>query len=218
MIRPNRGANVAYAPEATALHFRASWRDPAHWGPDPLHRWLEIAADDRRWPPALRVTIMSDEPPQASVLRAIEDDPAGWTESMRRGISSATDLLAWTQATELDRFAASMAQTRADAERWQRDAERSQRDAERWQRDAETSAGAAAASSEKAERAAREAVRWQREAEASAREAESAAAQARDVRAELHSLLGSSSWRLTAPMRRAGSQLRRLGPRQGRSS
>ena len=195
IIRPSGGANMTYVPEATTLHFRASWRDPALWGPPPLHRWLGVAADQRRWPPALQALLMPGEPPQASVLRAIQSDPAGWMSATRDATAEAIDLLAWTQAAALDRMDEALAQARVGAERAQSDALRvaeqaasARGDADRWQRDAE---------------------RWQREAEAGARAAEGAAAEARSARAELVSLLTSRSWRLTAPLRRARTVLRR---------
>jgi hypothetical protein len=181
MIRPSHGANIAYLPAATALHFRANWRDPARWGPAPLHRWLGIAADTARWPRALQTVHTPGEPSQVSILRAIEVDPVRWTDTMRDGIARAMDLLAWAQGADLDRIDEALGQARTDAGRWQGEA-----------------AAAAALADESA-----------RAAEASERAAEVAAAEAQSARVELDALCASRSWRLTAPLRRTRATLRR---------
>lgn len=38
------GANLAYEPAPTALHFRANWRSGNVWAPPPLPEWLAIAS------------------------------------------------------------------------------------------------------------------------------------------------------------------------------
>lgn len=122
IIRPSGGANMAYVSEATTLHFRASWRDPGRWGPAPLHQWLEIADQGRSWPRPLQVALSAGEPPQASVLRVIEDRPEQWTAAMRKATLEATDLVAWTQARQLDRLYEELQQARAEAETWRQEA------------------------------------------------------------------------------------------------
>lgn len=188
IIRSSGGMNIAYLPVATALHFRASWRDPAGWGPAPLHRWLSLAADQRRWPRSLRAVLTPGESPQASLLRAIEEDPDGWAATTRNGIAQATDLLAWTQAADLDRLGQVLGLAQAEVERWRREAETSAEHAETSTRAADAAALAA---------------------EASALAAEIAAAETHDARVELGALLGSRSWRSTAPLRRARRMFRR---------
>jgi hypothetical protein len=123
IIRPSAGSNLAYLPAVTALHFRASWRDSGRWGPEPLHRWLDVAADRRRWPRRLYAVLADGEPPQASILKAIEEDRDGWTSAIRDGVSVAIDLLAWSQAGDLSRVEGELEQARAQAERWRQEAE-----------------------------------------------------------------------------------------------
>lgn len=174
VIRPSGGANLAYIPEATALHFRASWREPGRWGPAPLHHWLDIADGGRAWPGSLRVTVRRGEPPQAAFWRELHEQPQAWTASVRQGIAEAIDLVAWSQARDLIDLEVELQQARAQAER------------------ASARAEATAADLEDALRL-----------------ADRARADALETHAELESLLGSTSWRLTAPLRRARARLRR---------
>lgn len=100
IIGPSRGANLAYVPSATALHFRADWRTGATWGPDPLPAWLDVAATDV-WPTALRVHMATGSTPQAVVWERISHDEASLSASVRSGIREGIDLLAWTSAARL---------------------------------------------------------------------------------------------------------------------
>jgi hypothetical protein len=203
IVGPSAGANIAYVREATTLHFRADWRDPALWGPVPLHRWLGVAAEPRQWPETLNAALIAGETPQASLLRAVQGDPEGRTNAIRWGVSEALDLLAWTQAAELDRLDGALAVARNEAEAWQREAG-----------SADDRAEASVRGADEARRWAEDAVRLSEEsarsAEESARRAEASLAEARDARAELAALLGSTSWRLTAPLREARALLRRM--------
>ncbi|HZW00678.1 MAG TPA: hypothetical protein VFF55_03845, partial [Candidatus Deferrimicrobium sp.] len=182
VVRPSLGANLAYAPEATALHFRASWRGTSQWGPAPLHRWLEVAADDRVWPQALREPVPAGDLPQAAIWRMMQADPQAWTRDLRTGISDACDLLAWTGSRVLDRLDASLEQARAESGAWQQRAE--------------ASAADSVASAHALELA---------RSEIAAAHAEIGAAHA-----EIDALMSSDSWRVTAPVRWAGAALRRL--------
>jgi hypothetical protein len=212
ILRPSHGTNLAYVPEATTLHFRAAWRERALWGPRPLHGWLEIESDRRAWPGALQVIPVAGEPLQASVLGALEHDPPGWTSGFRAGIAEAMDVLAWTQAGEVARLADSLSQWQAEAERRSVEAAaamaalRAEVDLARGETEAAERRRDEAARA--LERAAAEAARAVSDAEAArisagraAAEADAASSNAEHARAELRSVLGSRSWRLTAPLR-----------------
>jgi glycosyltransferase involved in cell wall biosynthesis len=202
IIRPADGANLAYLPVATALHFRASWRDPAVWGPAPLHGWLTLAADERRWPRALRVEVREGELPQAAVISLMERDGDAWATALRDGIDRALDLLAWTQAGELaeSRGLADLARAEAVQARAEADLARAEN------AQARVEADLARAEADRSRQEAADAVE---RAEAAARAAAVALAEARAARAQTDELLGSRSWRLTAPLRQAKAMLRR---------
>lgn len=102
IIGGSRGANLAYVPAATTLHFRADWRTGRTWGPPPLDAWLKVASEGPWWPSALRVAVPPGEPAQAALWRLIEAEPAGWPTALRAGVAEAMDLLAWTAATVPD--------------------------------------------------------------------------------------------------------------------
>lgn len=96
-----RGANIGYVPEATTLHFRASWKGDRHWGPPPLDAWLRLASDAPWWPPALRAAVGHGEPPQATLWRLVGSDRPGWSAAFRAGIALVMDRLAWSTARTL---------------------------------------------------------------------------------------------------------------------
>ena len=86
MLRPLGGRNLAYVPEPTAIHFRASWRDAARWG---LPVWSEWAAERRDgttwWPEELAVDMTGAATPQEAAWRALEADAVGWAGRLREG-------------------------------------------------------------------------------------------------------------------------------------
>jgi Glycosyl transferase family 2 len=96
MIDPSRGANLAYVPEPTTLHFRADWRPTDAWGPPPLHAWLVVASADA-WPDALRFEIPDGVTAQAAAAARLS---AEWTQELRAAIAAAMDVLAWTTAAD----------------------------------------------------------------------------------------------------------------------
>jgi glycosyltransferase involved in cell wall biosynthesis len=99
MLGPSHGANLAYMPRATTLHFRAIWRSEREWGPPPLQMWLDHAHSGW-WPATLRVEMPTGMLPQARFSRLLDADPVGFSESLREGIAEALDELAWR--TSLD--------------------------------------------------------------------------------------------------------------------
>jgi len=94
------GANLAYVPMATTLHFRADWRRDRTWGPPPLDAWLRAATENAHWPAALRVPVAGAVTPQEAFTRLMESDPA-WPAALRAGVTEAVDDLAWSTAGTL---------------------------------------------------------------------------------------------------------------------
>ncbi len=108
IIGPSAGANVAYVPAATTLHFRASWRSKSAWGPPPLPAWLEVARTSW-WPAQLRFAIPNGVQPQAHFHGLIESRPQDWPTELRAGITEAMDELAWTAGIDRGRRIAKVA-------------------------------------------------------------------------------------------------------------
>ncbi len=177
MVGPSEGANLAYLPTVTCIHFRADWRDPTDWGPPPLREWLAEAATSW-WPEGLQVGIGPDAPPQTEVWRRLAADPVGLSGLMRDGVVDVIDGFARGapeshRAREQEAKRADALQVRADSS--------------------------------------------QVRADGLARELESLGLQAQRLRQALASvrstnktILGSRSWRATAPLRGLGRAMRRV--------
>ena len=91
MLRPSGGRNLAYVPEPTAIHFRASWRDADRWG---LPVWSEWAAERKDgttwWPDELTVDMTKAATPQEAAWRALEADPSAGPDASGRGRGSSS--------------------------------------------------------------------------------------------------------------------------------
>jgi hypothetical protein len=92
MLRPSGGRNLAFIPEPTVIHFRASWRDADRWG---LPVWSEWAAEREHgttwWPSELAVDMTGVAAPQEAAWRALEADPVGWAMRLRQGTGLVLD-------------------------------------------------------------------------------------------------------------------------------
>ena len=106
MVAPASGSNLAYVRAPTTLHFRADWRAGPSWGPPPLVAWLS-AAHAPSWPASLRFTVDGGSPQRA--LAGALAEPQTVT-ALRAGVDQAIDLMAWTQAIQIQ----SLQQTEAD--------------------------------------------------------------------------------------------------------
>jgi hypothetical protein len=104
MIGPSGGANAAYVPEPTTIHFRAAWRNSAGWGIPGWDDGSQQAQDDW-WPPGLRVDLSGSDMPQAAVWRSLQADP-GWARQMRAAVEMLFDGFPWRWASERRRSAA----------------------------------------------------------------------------------------------------------------
>jgi hypothetical protein len=94
MIGPTGGANLAYVPVVTTVHFRAIWRSGVDWGPAPLPQWLE-AAKSGWWPDTLSLDIPARESPQALVWARTSDASAAWIRDVREAVEDVIDGFAW---------------------------------------------------------------------------------------------------------------------------
>jgi hypothetical protein len=97
-LGPSRGANLAYEPSPTCMHFRARWRTGNVWGPEPLQLWLD-AATSGWWPEELRLGIRSEALPQAHVWQTMTGDPETWRR-IRSAVVAVIDGFAWGGAEQ----------------------------------------------------------------------------------------------------------------------
>ena len=181
IVGPSGGANLAYLPTPTALHFRAVWKTDHEWGPPPLALWLE-AAQRVQWPTPLSVEVSDGELPQAALWEALEADPGGWARRVRSSVASAMDTLAWTDGQALSALRSSLG---PDPVGRVNDAEHERRSAEARVQSAESRAQAAESRAEAAESRAEAAESRAEAAESRAQAAESNAGRAHQRAAEL---------------------------------
>ena len=84
IVGPSQGANLAYHPEVTQLHFRADWRTEGAWGPVPLGDWLDLAGSSW-WPKAAAHISAGRTRPSGCVRRAGPTwQPVGGADALRR--------------------------------------------------------------------------------------------------------------------------------------
>ena len=107
MLGPSGGANLAYTPQLTSIHFRADWRRGPSWGPPPLDAWLRAAATGW-WPEPLRMPVSPGAVAQQEVWESLAADPVAWSTSMRRATSEAFEYLAWEAAATTVRLEAGL--------------------------------------------------------------------------------------------------------------
>jgi glycosyltransferase involved in cell wall biosynthesis len=103
IVGQDKGLNVAYEPDPTALHFRASWRSHTQWGPPPLSAWLERARGGW-WPPSLRVSVPGDQNAQAAFSDLRATRRFEWVDELRDGVREALEELAWESGDGLARI------------------------------------------------------------------------------------------------------------------
>jgi glycosyltransferase involved in cell wall biosynthesis len=101
IIGARAGTGIAYLSEITQLHFRATWKTGAKWGPDPLLAWLK-AAPAPWWPDALKVPVSEGKPAQAAFAELLRSDGRGSTARWRAAVPRLMDALAWRGAIALD--------------------------------------------------------------------------------------------------------------------
>jgi len=112
MLRPSGGANLAYVPIPTCLHFRAGWRPREVWGPAPLGEWLDQATSGW-WPDGLRRPVPGGTDPQASIWAEVRDDPTAWRERVRAATVDVIDGFAWGAGLDARHLADERANSRA---------------------------------------------------------------------------------------------------------
>lgn len=112
MVAPVNGSNLAYVRQPTTLHFRADWRTGRSWGPPPLVAWL-AAAHAPSWPASLRFSVAGGSP-QHFLTNAIAEPKV--VTALRAGVDQGIDLLAWTQAIQIQALQQSEATMRANVE------------------------------------------------------------------------------------------------------
>ncbi len=84
---------VAYLRQPTTLHFSANWRKSRHACMEQVRTLLDIADRSAWWPPALRIPVVA-EPEQIAAWRAMQHRRE-WTCTVRRGVETVVDRLAW---------------------------------------------------------------------------------------------------------------------------
>jgi hypothetical protein len=89
------GANLAYEPIPTCLHFKASWRPTRFADSGDVQRLLAVADGAAWWPPVLRHEVPPATLEQAVVADALRRGGPAWTESLRAGVATVIDRLAW---------------------------------------------------------------------------------------------------------------------------
>jgi hypothetical protein len=202
IIEGGRRESIAYVASPTCLHFSASWRRSRHASFDAVRTWLEIADGAPWWPANLRYDITPGTPEQLTLAAAMRAGGSAWIEELRASIDTVLDRVAWDdirhvrprlQTLERDR-AALDARVREDGER-------------------ATELRAQAAALETALRDSLERETTLR-ARTSALEAERrvTAAQLDTLQRRLIETLASTSWRITAPMRRLKQFARQKPP------
>jgi glycosyl transferase family 2 len=108
------GANLAYQPLLTQLHFRASWKGPGIFGPQPLATWL-VEARGAWWPPDLKVAVPAGMPPQAIFAELLTRDAPGWAARWRAAVPRLMDGLAWRDGVALAGTSARLAELKRRA-------------------------------------------------------------------------------------------------------
>lgn len=184
------GRRAAHLPVPTALHFSASWKKSRFAASGDVEALARIADAAAWWPPILR------QPPaggteQAAVWRAMSEGGSAWVEALRAALAAVLDRLGWSTVHPPgigdEPLIAALARVAAE-----RDTARSERDAAATERDCALAALHAA-----------EAARATTAAERDAALATRAAAEG-----ALATIRGSTSWRLTQPLRTVVERLR----------
>jgi glycosyltransferase involved in cell wall biosynthesis len=86
---------IAYVETPTCLHFSASWRRSRHASFDAVRTWLEIADGAPWWPANLRYDITPGTPEQLTIAAAMRAGGSGWIEELRASIDTVLDRAAW---------------------------------------------------------------------------------------------------------------------------
>jgi glycosyltransferase involved in cell wall biosynthesis len=80
--------NFAHIPEATCLHFRASWRTDANAGPLALRVWRGLHSLDNFMPSELKLMVPPGMTEQEACWLAIQEAPQRWTAALRDAVHS----------------------------------------------------------------------------------------------------------------------------------
>jgi len=81
----------------TNLHFKASWRDPAKWAPQPLPYLSALADSSNIWPAVLKLNISpTAATPQEQVLEKIKAEPQAFAQRINAGVQLLQDEISWS--------------------------------------------------------------------------------------------------------------------------
>ena len=86
--------------QPTCLHFRATWRDPATWGPAPMQYLKSINAARRWYPRELHLGLNPQSTPQAQVSAMLARDAEGFVRTTRAAVDHLQDSLAWNACND----------------------------------------------------------------------------------------------------------------------
>src|SRR6185312_4767441 len=209
------GGRAAYLREPTNLHFSADWKRSRFAGIEEMRTLLDIADKAGWWPPILRYTPAA-EPEQAALWRAMQAGGGAWIAAMRAAVDTVIERVAWNAVCEIQPNLqdALAARTRLQAEV---DAAQAEIVSLRYRHVHMEAVAGAARADVAAVRA--EAANARAEADMARAEAHAlrdrqpaidaaltacavAEAATEHARAEIQTLRASTSWRITAPLRR----------------